>query len=111
MLMLDKLIKTLKENNFEKFYTMQDDALNVLKENDPSIDDTLGILIYKLSCVTIQMFNNQEILYKMRHMTSPEFIMQYGDKLDELHNILKRCCDLNYQRSLLTDAIDQKVIK
>lgn len=76
---------------------------------NPNKEDTIGSLINKLSLSTIKMWDNQDILYKIRFMTKDEFMQEYNSNLPELHEILKRCCDLNVQRSRLVDEIDKKV--
>lgn len=68
--------------------------------------DTLGTLIDKLITVDLKMWHNQEILYAIRRMTEEEFVAKYANDLPSLHAIVKRCCDLNVQRSKLMDAID-----
>lgn len=83
--------------------------LNYKKENDPNEDDTLGSLVNKLSISTIQMWDNQDILYKIRFMNEEEFVNEYSSNMSELHKILKRCCDLNVQRSKLIDQIDKTI--
>jgi hypothetical protein len=75
-------------------------------KDDPSPMDTLGTLIDKLITVDMKMWYNQERLYEIRRMSSREFTDRYGDSLDELHAVIKRCCDLNVQRARLMDAID-----
>lgn len=102
MLMINKIINELKE---------LPDYLNLIEDNNPKEDDTIGSLIDKLSSVTLQMWHNQEFLYKIRKMNNHEFEEEYNNKLKELHIIIKRCCDLNYQRSILVDAIDQKILE
>lgn len=102
MLTTEKLLKLINE---------LPDVLNLIKENNPSESDTVGLLIDKLSSVTIQMWHNQEELYKIRKMNNEEFVEEYQNQLKVLHLIIKRCCDLNYQRSILVDAIDKKVLE
>lgn len=94
----------------QKVEVFDKSLLDVMEENNPSDDDTLGTLCSKLSCVTIQMWHNQESLYKIRKMTADEFAEEYELELDELHKTIKRCCDLNFQRSLLMDAIDKHAV-
>jgi len=85
--------------------------LDVLEANDPKNTDQIGELCNKLSCVTIQMWHNQEILFEIRRMGTDEFKSRYGNELDKLHQIIKRCCDLNVQRARLMDAIDEVAVK
>jgi len=115
MFMLDDAINEIKnvidkviEDN-EYIGTLDEkDTQDGLLCNNPENDDSIGQLTYKLNCVCIQMWNNQEFLYAVRKMTTNEFISNYGNDLINLHRMIKRCCDLNYQRSLLMDAIDKK---
>ncbi len=76
--------------------------------------DTLGNVIDKLTTVDLKMWNNQELLYKIRRMTFDEFKLKYfnseeGSKL--LWQILKKACDLNVQRNQLINEIDEKIIE
>lgn len=75
--------------------------------------DTLGSLIDKLFTVDTKMWNNQEELYKIRRMTYDEYKRTYFD--DEtgarrLWESLQKACDLNVQRNVLIDEIDQHVV-
>lgn len=108
MLLFDTKIEDLKNGQQFNLYDLT--MLDVLDGNNPLHDDTVGSLCNKLSCVTIQMWHNQEILYKIRKMTKEEFVEKYSNDLYDLHKTIKRCCDLNYQRSLLMDAIDYKIV-
>lgn len=69
--------------------------------------DTLGSLIDKLNTVSLKMYHNQDTLYAMRKMTPAEFESAWGDNLDGLHDVIRRCCDLNVQRASLMDEIDR----
>ena len=72
---------------------------------------TLGSLIDKLTTINLKMWNNQEILYKIRRMTFEVFFNKYcknKDSMKKLWNVLKKTCDLNYQRNVLIDEIDEK---
>lgn len=76
--------------------------------------DTLGGLIDKLLTVDLKMWNNQEILYKIRRMTFEEFKKEYFEDeqgAEKLWSYLKKACDLNVQRNQLIDEIDGKVIE
>lgn len=68
--------------------------------------ETLGSLTDKLMTVSQKMWHNQERLYEIRRMTLEEFHERWDGELDELHEVIKRCCDLNVQRSSLMDEID-----
>lgn len=81
----------------------------VSEKENPNDMDTLGSLIDKLITVDLKMWHNQEKLYAIRRMELDEFEARYEGKLDELHETVKRCCDLNVQRSSLMDAIDKLV--
>lgn len=74
---------------------------------------TLGSLIDALCTVDLKMWNAQEGLYKIRHMTFGEFqiYLQNLYNVEEIYNIFKKACDLNYQRNCLIDEIDQLVVK
>jgi hypothetical protein len=85
------------------------DRLNCNEEENPDENDTVGNLINKLSISTIKMWDNQDILYKIRFMNTKDFENEYKNNMPELHQILKRCCDLNVQRSKLIDEIDRKI--
>lgn len=69
--------------------------------------DTLGSLIDKLITVNLKMWHNQETLYEIRRMNTREFFDRWEGDLDGLHEVIKRCCDLNVQRNRLIDEIDR----
>jgi hypothetical protein len=76
--------------------------------------DTLGSLIDKLQTVDLKMWNNQELLYKIRRMTFEEYKKEYFDSEEgaqKLWDCLKKACDLNVQRNQLIDEIDQKIVE
>jgi hypothetical protein len=114
MLFLDKIINNIDNSSIvEEIDKMNIDLRDILDENNPNDNDSVGELCNKLSCVTIQMWFNQEELYNIRKMPNDEFKNKYGysnESLDNLHKLIKRCCDLNYQRSLIMDAIDKSMI-
>ncbi len=85
------------------------DARDLSEKDEPAPMDTLGSLVDKLITVDLKMWHNQEQLYAIRRMTSEDFERRYGPSMSELHQIVKRCCDLNVQRSRLVDAIDAKL--
>ena len=75
--------------------------------------DTLGSLVDKLNTVDLKLWNNQELLYKIRRMTFDEYKESYfknDEGAEELWGFLKKTCDLNIQRNQLIDEIDQKII-
>lgn len=82
-------------------------AMDLDKAEDPHPMDTLGNLVDKLCTVDLKMWNNQEALYAIRRMTPEEFTAKFGADMAGLHAIIKRCCDLNVQRSMLMDEIDR----
>lgn len=86
---------------------LADNRLSLATNEGPTSMDTLGTLIDKLVTVDMKMWHNQEALYAIRRMTEEEFLARYGNALDELHGVIRRCCDLNVQRASLMDAIDQ----
>lgn len=76
--------------------------------------DTLGGLIDKLMTVDLKMWNNQELLYKIRRMTFDEYKAEYFDNeegAEKLWKQLQKACDLNVQRNQFIDEIDEKVIE
>lgn len=123
MLLYNNLINKIKEYNdnnsseisintiSEMLALEKRELTDYLIENDPNKDDKISELISKLSCVTVQMWNNQEILYKWRRINTEQFVKDNKDSLGEIHKIIKRCCDLNVQRAKLMDAIDNKLFK
>lgn len=109
MLIFDKLLAEITgETLLDELAKIKKTPLDLFEENDPNKSDTIGELASKLSCSTVQMWNNQNILYQIRFMSIEEFRKTY-DK-DELHAIIKRACDLNVQRAAIVDAIDAKLL-
>ncbi|MCF6185724.1 MAG: hypothetical protein L3J56_14090 [Bacteroidales bacterium] len=75
--------------------------------------DTLGSLIDKLQTVDLKMWNNQELLYKIRKMTFDEYKNNFfkdENGAKKLWEQLKKFTDLNVQRNVLIDEIDEKII-
>lgn len=75
--------------------------------------DTLGGLVDKLITVDMKMWNNQELLYKIRKMSFEEYKSEYflnEEGANNLWECLKKACDLNVQRNQLIDEIDEKII-
>jgi len=71
---------------------------------------TFGGLIDKLITVDMKMWNNQEFLYEIRKIPFEEFQEKYTeseDKQKALFESIKKCCDLNFQRNVLIDEIDE----
>jgi hypothetical protein len=76
--------------------------------------DTIGSAIDKLITVDLKMWNNQELLYEIRRMDFEEYKRKYFDTEEGAENLwtcLKKCCDLNVQRSQLIDEVDEKVVE
>ena len=76
--------------------------------------DTFGGLIDKLLTVDLKMWNNQEVLYEIRHMTFDEYKEKYfhnEEGAKELWAVLKKCCDLNVQRNQLIDEVDTHLVE
>ena len=75
--------------------------------------DTVAQTIDKLLTADLKMWHNQEILYAIRRMTFEEFHTRYAgpDGMPALYDCLKKCCDLNVQRSSLMHALDQRLIE
>ena len=76
------------------------------------MQENIGKLINQLINKDNDMWDNQEALYNIRKMTFEEFSIKYFESKDgaeELWKILKKCCDLNVERSDLIDKIDNKI--
>lgn len=76
--------------------------------------DTLGGLVDKLITVDMKMWNNQELLYKIRRMNFEQFKETYFTQesgMRELFESLAKACDLNVQRNQLIDEVDQKIVE
>jgi hypothetical protein len=76
--------------------------------------DTLGGLVDKLITIDMKMWTNQEFLYEVRRMTFQEFCQKFATTVEQkksLFESVKKCCDLNYQRNVLIDEIDEKVVE
>jgi hypothetical protein len=86
-----------------------DVRLEYSDEDNPTMADSQGSLIDKLITVSTKMFWNQEKLYSIRKQSLEEFEIQWKNSMSDLHAILKRCTDLNVQRSRLVDEIDSKL--
>lgn len=75
--------------------------------------DTFGGLIDKLITADLKMWNNQEVFYEIRKMSFDEFKEKYfhdQQGAEKLWEILKKLADLNIQRNVLIDEIDEKLI-
>jgi hypothetical protein len=72
--------------------------------------DTFGGLIDKLITIDMKMWNNQEFLYEVRRIPFQEFKEKYTETEEKqlaLFESIKKCCDLNFQRNVLIDEIDE----
>lgn len=77
------------------------------------MSDTIGSLIDKLNTVDFKLWNNNEIIYKIRKMSFDDFKKEYMDSEEKkryLWEQLNLVCDLNCQRNILIDEIDIKII-
>ena len=77
------------------------------------MSDTLGSIIDKLITADLKMWNNQELLYEIRRMTFEEYKEKYFNDeagAKKLWEYLKKACDLNIQRNVLIDEIDEKIV-
>jgi len=76
--------------------------------------DTIGSLVDKLFTVDSKMWNNQELLYEIRRHDFEWFKARFlhCDAAGlELYEILKKCCNLNVQRTQLITEIDKRFVK
>ena len=89
------------------------DHIEYSDNEDPKMSDTIGQLVDKLSIVNNKMWYSQDIVYAIRRMSTEEFVKHWGSNLTnlaELHKLIKRCTDLNVQRTRLMDEIDQRLV-
>ena len=73
----------------------------------------LNNLIDELISTDIDMWNNQEILYKIRKMSFREYKLRYFSSPDgalELWTGIKKACDLNAKRNKLIDDVDKEFV-
>lgn len=104
------ILRAAEENDYTKLQeTLLGDWAEYSSEDDPKMADSIGSLVDKIATVNFKMAWNQETLYKIRKQSSDEFASVWSNKLHELHGILKRCTDLNVQRSRLVDELDKKL--
>tara|TARA_R100000008_G_scaffold29261_1_gene16105 strand:+ start:105 stop:413 length:309 start_codon:yes stop_codon:yes gene_type:complete len=78
------------------------------------MSDTLGGLIDKLITIDMKMWDNQEFLYEVRRLSFDEFkekFTQTEEQKKSLFESVKKCCDLNVQRSQLIDEVDEKIVE
>jgi hypothetical protein len=72
------------------------------------------MLIDKLNTVDMKLWNAQDIVYEIRHMTFEQYKEKYftnEDGAKELWEFLKKATDLNLQRNQIIDEIDEKLIE
>jgi len=74
--------------------------------------DTFGGLIDKLITADLKMWNNQEMFYEIRKMSFDQFKEKYfnDEGAEKLWAILKKLADLNIQRNVLIDEVDEKLV-
>ena len=108
---IDALFTALETKDYNTIcQALGENWFNVSTKEDPNMADSIGSLADKLSTVNFKMAYNQEILYSVRKMTPEEFEIKWKNNMGELHTVLKRCTDLNVQRSRLVDEIDKKLV-
>lgn len=75
--------------------------------------DTIGGLVDKLITVDMKMWYAQEDFYKIREMTFDEFCVEYGDRdgMKTLWTQFQKGIDLNLQRNVIIDEIDELLVK
>ena len=76
-------------------------------------EKTLGELINDLVVSGIKMWDAQELLYEIRRMTFEEYKAKFfssEEGAENLWKIFKNACDLNIERNVIIDQIDQAVI-
>lgn len=75
--------------------------------------DTVGSLIDKLFTVDQKMWVTQDDFYSLRKLSEWDFLNIYSDpeKLKELYKLFKKGIDLNLQRNVLIDEIDEKILQ
>lgn len=108
---IDALFTALNTKDYNTIcQALGENWFNVSNKEDPNMADSIGSLADKLATVNFKMAYNQEILYSVRKMTPEEFEAKWKNDMGELHTVLKRCTDLNVQRSRLVDEIDKKLV-
>ena len=75
--------------------------------------DTLGGLIDKLITVDMKMWYAQENFYKIRDMNFEQFLELYYNEggMEVLWKQFQKGIDLNLQRNVIIDEIDEMVLK
>ncbi len=75
--------------------------------------DTVGGLLDKLITVDMKMWYAQEDFYKIRNMTFEEFLENYSGEVGMkiLWEQFQKGIDLNLQRNVLIDEIDELLLE
>ena len=76
--------------------------------------DTFGSLIDKLITVDMKLWYSQELVYEIRRMTYEQFKEKYFDNEEgfkKFFTSLNKATELNYQRNLLVDELDEKLLE
>jgi len=75
--------------------------------------ETIGQIVDKLSIVNLKTWNAQDVIYKLRHMSWEEFQEHFRSEegCREVYDMIKKSCDLNYQRSQLVTELDEKLVQ
>jgi len=107
---LNNLLLAVQNNDIEHICNALNDCwFEYSDKEDPIMSDTIGSLMDKLATCNLKMGFNQEMLYKTRKQSTEEFTALWQNNMAELHQVLKRCLDLNNQRARLMDEIDKKL--
>lgn len=107
---INKAFKEFKNNDIGNLYsTLSESWFDYKADEEPNMADGIGSIMDKLATVDFKMAHNQNILYEVRKQTPEEFEKQWSNNMAGLHDVLKRCLDLNSQRSRLVDEIDRKL--
>ena len=107
---INKAFEELKSNDISNLHsTLSKSWFDYDIDEEPNMADGIGSIMDKLATVDFKMAHNQNILYEVRKQTPEEFEKQWSNNMSGLHDVLKRCLDLNSQRSRLVDEIDRKL--
>jgi len=77
------------------------------------MSETIGSLIDKLSVVNLKMWNAQDVLYEIRRLSLEQFKEKYqsDEGMKQLYDVFQKSCNLNFQRNVLIDDIDKKIVE
>ena len=77
------------------------------------MSETIGSLVDKLSIVNLKMFFAQDVLYEIRRLSLEQFKEKYqsDEGIKQLYDIFQKSCNLNFQRNVLIDDIDKKIVE